>query len=67
MNAEFIQALAQIEKEKGISKEVLIEAIENSLITACKNNFGASTNVVVTIDRDKGDVSVMLKKRLLKL
>ncbi len=67
MNAEFIQALAQIEKEKGISKEVLIEAIENSLITACKNNFGASTNVVVTIDRDKGDVSVHAEKEVVEV
>lgn len=67
MNAEFIQALEQIEKEKGIAKEILIEAIENSLITACKNNFGASTNVVVTIDRDKGDVSVHSEKEVVEV
>ncbi|MDF1616366.1 transcription termination factor NusA [Petrocella sp. FN5] len=67
MNAEFIQALAQIEKEKGISKEVLIEAIENSLITACKNNFGASTNVKVIIDQEDGDVSVYSEKKIVEI
>jgi N utilization substance protein A len=40
MNAEFIDALHQIEKEKGIDKEILFEAIEISLVTACKKNFG---------------------------
>lgn len=67
MNAEFIEALAQIEKEKGISKDVLLEAIENSLITACKNNFGASTNVKVTIDREKGDVVVYSEKEVVEI
>ncbi len=67
MNAEFIQALAQIEKEKGISKDVLIEAIENSLITACHNNFGAATEIKVTIDREKGDLSVYAEKTVVEL
>lgn len=67
MNAEFIQALEQIEKEKGIGKEVLIEAIENSLITACKNNFGAATDVKVTIDREKGDVTVYSEKEVVEV
>lgn len=66
MNAEFIQALAQIEKEKGISKEVLIEAIENSLITACKNNFGAAMSVKVDIDRLSGDVHVYAEKEIVE-
>jgi N utilization substance protein A len=62
MNAEFIQALDQLEKEKGISKDVLIDAIENSLITACKNNFGTSQNIKVNIDREKGDVTVFAER-----
>ena len=66
MNAEFIQALNQIEKEKGISKEILIDAIENSLITACKNHFGTSQNIKVTIDREKGDVSVYAEKEVVE-
>ena len=41
MNAEFIDALTQVEKEKGIEKEILIETIELALISAYKRNFGA--------------------------
>lgn len=67
MNAEFIQALAQIEKEKGINKDVLIEAVENSLITACKNNFGAATEVKVTIDRENGDMTVFTEKEVVEI
>ena len=39
---ELIEALGQIEKEKGIDKEILLEAIENSLLAACKNEYGKS-------------------------
>ncbi|PKM96073.1 MAG: transcription termination/antitermination protein NusA [Firmicutes bacterium HGW-Firmicutes-1] len=66
MNAEFILALNQIEKEKGISKDILIEAIENSLITACKNNYGTSQNIKVNIDREKGDVVVYAEKEVVE-
>lgn len=64
MNADFILALNQIEKEKGISKDILIEAIENSLLTACKNNFGTSQNIKVIIDRENGDVTVYAEKEV---
>jgi len=66
MNAEFIQALDQIEKEKSISKEVLLEAIENSLLTACKNHFGTSQNITVTIDNIKGNVTVHAEKEVVE-
>lgn len=66
MNAEFIEALNQIEKEKGISKDVLIETIEISLVTACKNNFGTAQNIKVEIDREKGDVSVYAEKEVVE-
>ena len=39
-NKELIEALNQIEKEKDISKDTLLEAIENSLLAACKNQYG---------------------------
>ena len=48
---ELIEALAQIEKEKGISKEILLEAIESSLVAACKNEYGKSDNIHVIINR----------------
>ncbi|MDR0949503.1 MAG: transcription termination factor NusA [Lachnospiraceae bacterium] len=55
MNKELIDAMEVLEKEKAISKEVLFEAIENSLLTACRNHFGKSDNVKVQIDRESGD------------
>ena len=52
MNTELLEALNILEQEKNISKEKLLEAIENSLITACKNHFGKSDNIKVVIDRE---------------
>ena len=52
MNNELLEALNLLEKEKNISKDTLLEAIENSLVTACKNHFGKSDNVKVDINRD---------------
>ena len=52
MNTELLDALTILEKEKNISKETLLEAIENSLLTACKNHFGKADNVKVVIDPD---------------
>ena len=48
MKNELLEALNVLEQEKNISKETLIEAIENSLITACKNHFGKAENVKET-------------------
>ncbi len=62
MNIEFIEALAQVEKEKGISKDILLDALEASLISAYKKNYGSSQNVSVSIDRDTGEVKVFSKK-----
>ena len=50
MNNELLEALNILEQEKIISKETLLEAIENSLLTACKNHFGKADNVKVVID-----------------
>ena len=52
MNNELLVALNILEQEKKISKDTLLEAIENSLVTACKNHFGKSDNVKVDINRD---------------
>ena len=45
MNTELLEALNILEKEKDISKETLLDAIENSLMTACKNHFGKRDNI----------------------
>jgi N utilization substance protein A len=66
MSAELIHALEQIEKEKGIQKEVLIEAIEIALITAYKRNYGSAQNVEVYIDRLTGDVRVFALKNIVE-
>ncbi len=58
MKAELFEALEQIEKEKGISKEILLDTIEAALITAFKKNFGSSQNVRVHIDSDSGEFQV---------
>lgn len=52
MNTELLEALNILEKEKDISKETLLEAIENSLLNACKNHFGKADNVKVIMDRE---------------
>ncbi len=62
MNGEFLQALDQIAKEKGISKELLIDAIDVALVSAFKKNFGTSQNVKVSISRDTGEVDVYALK-----
>lgn len=52
MNNELMEALDILEKEKEISRDTLFEAIENSLITACKNHFGKADNIHVEINHD---------------
>ena len=62
MNKEFINAINDLVKEKGISKDVLIEAIESALVSAYKKNYGTSQNVRVNIDREDGDVDVLMRR-----
>ncbi len=66
MNKELIEALDALEKEKEISKETLFEAIENSLLTACKNHFGKADNVKVEIDRETGDFLCYAEKTVVE-
>lgn len=61
MNKEFIQAIEDLEKEKHISKEILLEAIESALVSAYKKNYGTSQNVRVDIDQDTGDINVYMR------
>lgn len=66
MNKELMEALDILEKEKEISKDTLFDAIENSLITACKNHFGKSDNVTVEIDRETCDFMVWANKEVVE-
>lgn len=63
-NPELIEALNAIEKEKEISKEILLEAIENSLLAACKNQFGKADNIRVMLDRETGEFHVFQDKEV---
>jgi len=64
MSAEFIFALDQLQSEKGIDKNVLLEAIESALVSAYKRNFGTTQNVRVSIDSETGDVRVFALKKV---
>ncbi|TCS92544.1 transcription termination factor NusA [Hazenella coriacea] len=66
MNAEFIEALGQLEKEKGISKDILIDAIEAALISGYKRNFHSAQNVRVDINRGNGAVKVFARKTVVE-
>ena len=66
MNKELLEALDLLEKEKNISKDTLLEAIENSLLTACKNHFGKADNVRVIINKDTCDFSVYAEKEVVE-
>ncbi len=66
MNKELLEAMEVLEKEKNISKESLLEAIENSLLTACKNHFGKADNVRVNINPDTCDFAVYAEKEVVE-
>lgn len=55
---EFIKAVKNITAEKGISEDIVFDAMEQALITAYKKNFDSKTNVKVTINRETGDIKV---------
>ena len=61
-NPELIEALEAIAREKDISKEVLLEAIQNSLLAACKDQFGKSDNIRVVLDETTGELWERLSK-----
>ena len=66
MNTELLEALNILEKEKSISKDTLLEAIEQSLIQACKNHFGKADNIKVNINPQTCDFSVFAEKTVVE-
>lgn len=66
MNTELLEALEILEKEKSISKDTLLEAIEQSLIQACKNHFGKADNVKVNINPETCDFGVYAEKTVVE-
>ncbi len=66
MNTEFVEALNALEKERGISKEVLISAIEAALTSAYKRNFGATANVRAEVDPESGEFRIFASKAVVE-
>lgn len=68
MNAEFIEALKEIVKEKGISEDLLFETVEDALVSAYKKNYakvgGNLQNVKVSINRDNGELHVYIQRKV---
>ena len=63
MNTELMEALTILEKEKNISRDTMMDAIENSLISACKNHFGTSDNIKVIMNRERPVIMLFTQKK----
>lgn len=66
MNKEFLDALTELEREKNISKEDIITAIEDAVELAYKKNYGNHPNVRVSVDREDGEVLVLMSKEVVE-
>ena len=68
MNQELIGALNELEKERGISKEILVEAIETAIVSAYKRNFslGSAASVRVDLDQNTGEIHVYARRRVVE-
>lgn len=66
MNKEFLDALTELEREKNISKEDIITAIEDAVELAYKKNYGNYPNVRVSVDREDGEVLVLMSKEVVE-
>lgn len=66
MSMDFIEAMNELEREKGISKDVLFEAIEAALISSYKRNFNAAQNVRVDMNRNTGVIKVYARKLIVE-
>ncbi|MBR4934792.1 MAG: transcription termination/antitermination protein NusA, partial [Anaerotignum sp.] len=63
---EFLNALELVAKEKGIDKEIIFEAIEASLVSACKKHFGSGQNIKVDMNRETGEVKCFTQKTIVE-
>jgi len=66
MSSELLGALSSLEEEKGIKKEVVIEALEAALVSAYKRNYGQAQNVEVEFDPKKGNMHVYAVKTVVE-
>lgn len=66
MSNQLFEAIDYLEKEKGIDKEILLEALEAALISAYKKNFKSASNVRVDLDVDEGKMRVYARKTVVE-
>ena len=66
MNRELINVIEQIGREKGIDKEILFEAVESALQSACRKSHAGPDNVRIEIDRKTGEFAAFLRKRVVE-
>lgn len=66
MSMEFIEAMNELERERGISKDIVFEAIEAALISSYKRNFNAAQNVRVDMNRNTGVIKVFARKNVVE-
>lgn len=66
MNVEFLEALRDLEKERNISADIILDAIDAALVSAYKKNFGSSQNVRTEINRETGDFHVYSRKTIVE-
>jgi N utilization substance protein A len=66
MNKDMISALNELEKEKGISKDVVISAMETALLSGFKKNYGKAGKVTIDIDRETGDYKIFTEKTVVE-
>ena len=66
MNAEFIEAIGAISKEKGIPTEVLFETVESAVAAAYKKNYIANCDIYVTIERESGVMKVYERREIVE-
>ncbi|MEG2637986.1 MAG: transcription termination factor NusA, partial [Clostridiales bacterium] len=66
MNVEFLEALKDLEKERNISADIILDAIDAALVSAYKKNFGSSQNVRTEINRETGDFHVFSRKNIVE-
>ena len=65
-NKELITAMDELEKERGIKKDYLLESLESALVMAYKRNFDSAENVKVTMDKTTGEVHVYAVKEVVE-
>ncbi len=66
MNKEILDALSELEKEKGISRDIVLEAIKTALETGYKKNFGKATNFNIDIDEENGEYKLFQDKKVVE-